>query len=154
MKKLKAVAIALALFAPLAANAAGSIQVGTAPLLLGLGVTNVYAQFPLGDQSAVQVTYATINGSYSGGTLNASTYSASYKKYFSEYANGGFWQVGAASLNVTASTVSTITGNATWPILIAGYEKTFSKHFVLGAEGGLGTGGGWGFLGVNAAYQF
>lgn len=144
----------MALFAPVAAQA-GGVQIGTAPLLLGLGVTNIYGQFPLNDHAAVVASYSTINGSYSGATLDLTSYSIAYKSYFDEYGKGGYWEVGAGNFDVKASTSSlfTNTGNIILPILVGGYEWNFNG-LVLGAEGGLGTGGGWGFLGVNMAYQF
>ena len=154
MKKLKAAVIALVLFAPVAAHAGGT-QIGTAPLLLSLGVTNIYGQFQLGNTSALVASYSTINGSYGSDTLNLSSYSLAYKSYFNEYGNGGYWEIGAGNFDVKASTSSTFTstGNVIIPIAVAGYEWNLGS-FVLGAEGGIGTGGGWGFLGVNAALQF
>jgi len=154
MKKIKAAVIALALFAPVAAQAGGT-QIGTAPLLVSLGVTNIYGQFQIGDTSAIVASYATINGSFGSDTLNLTSYSVAYKSYFSQYANGGYWEVGAGNFDVKASTSSTFTttGNVVLPILVAGYEKNFGG-LVVGGEGGIGTGGGWGFLGVNVAYQF
>lgn len=153
MKKIKAAVIALALLSPAAAHAGGT-QIGTSPALLALGVTNIYGQFQLGDTSAVVATYSTIDGSYGSDTLNLTGYSLAYKSYFSQYANGGYWEVGAANFDVKASTSSLFsTGNVVIPILVAGYEKSFGG-LVLGAEGGIGTGGGWGFIGVNAAFQF
>lgn len=153
MKKLKSALLALLLVAPLSVQA-GNTQVGTAPLLMSLGITNVYGQFPISDNSAIVATYSTINGAYLSGSLEASVSSVSYKKYFSDYARGGYWQAGAAYYNVVASTVTSVSGSAVVPILVGGYEWTIGESFVLGTEGGLGTGGGWGFFGINAAFQF
>lgn len=153
MNKMKSAVIALALFAP-ATALAGSVQIGTSPLLLALGVTNVYGQVQLGDTSAIVGSYSSIDGTYTGSLLSLTGYSLAYKGYFSNYANGGYWELGAASFDVIASAVSNFSvGTLVIPIAVAGYEKSFG-HLVLGAEGGIGTGGGWGLLGANAAYQF
>ena len=136
MKKIRSAVIALALFAPLAAHA-GGVQVGTAPLLLSLGVTNIYGQFPLNDHAAVVASYSTINGSYGSDTLNLTGYSVAYKSYFDQYGNGGYWEVGAGSFDVKASTSSTFTaGTVMLPILVGGYEWNFNG-LVLGTSSGM-----------------
>ena len=116
----------------------------------------MYYQHKLGDSSAAVVGYTTGTGSVSGGSITLTSFSAGYKGYFSNYADGGFWEVGAAFLNVTGSTggSSINVGSVTLPILVVGYEKTMGSSFVLGGEVGLGTGQGLGVFGLNAAYKF
>ena len=154
MKKLKSAIVALTLLGSVSAHAEG-IQIGTAPILLAAGVTNISAQFQLGDDSAIVARHNSISGTYLNSTIDLTSYSIAYKGYFNTYADGGYWEVGAANLDVTASTSSDYTaGNALIPIVVLGYEWGFDSGVVLGVEGGVGTGGGLGLLGVNASYQF
>ena len=154
MKNLKAAALALAIFGPVTAYAEGT-KIGTAPLLLAVGVTNISAQFQLGDNSAIVARYNDIDGTYLNTTIDLTSYSVAYKNYFSNYANGGYFEVGAANFDVDVSTNSDFTtGSAIIPILVLGYEWGFDSGIVLGVEGGLGTSGGMGVIGVNASYQF
>lgn len=154
MKKLKSAIVALALFGPVAAHSEG-IQIGTAPVLLAAGVTNISAQFQLGDSSAIVASHNSINGTYFDTTIDLTSYSIAYKSYFSNYADGGYWEAGAANFDVKASTnTDFVTGNTVIPTLVLGYEWGFENGVVLGVEGGLGTSGGMGVIGVNASYQF
>jgi len=154
MKNIKKIILAAMLLLPVNVFAEGMI--GTAALLDGLGLVNVYYQHKLSDSSAVAVGYLTGTGSVAGGSITVSSFSAGYKGYFSNYADGGFWEVGAAFANVTGSGSgsSVNVGSVTLPILIVGYEKTMGSSFVLGGEVGLGTGQGMGILGLNVAYKF
>lgn len=155
MKKLNTAIIALALCSSVTVAQAEGTQIGTAPLLLAAGVTNISAQFQLGDDSAVVARYNDINGTYLDTTIDLTGYSVAYKNYFDSYANGGYFEFGAANLDVDVSTNSDFTtGNAIIPILVLGYEWNFNNGIVLGVEGGIGTGGGMGLFGMNASYQF
>lgn len=53
-------------------------MVGTAALLDALGVMNVYYQHKIRNDSSVVVSYGSIDGSFEGGTLKATTLSGSY----------------------------------------------------------------------------
>ena len=144
----------LAAMFPALTFAQGSV-VGTAPLLLGLGVTNFYFQGQLNDSSAWTVAYSNISGDYQDEELEATVIAASYKGYFSEYANGGYWQLGLAQASVDVSTSDIFDeGTVMVPIAVVGYETTVGGGVVLGGEVGVGTGHGWGFLGVNAGFTF
>ena len=52
MNKFKSAIMALALFGSASAHAEGT-QIGTAPILLAAGVTNISAQFQFGDSAAI-----------------------------------------------------------------------------------------------------
>jgi len=154
MKVIRKILLAAVLVLPVNVFAEGMI--GTHVIADAVGVTNLYYQHKLGDSSALNIGYVTLSGiDITGGTVTASSYSVSYKGYFSNYANGGFWQMGAASINVTAVSggSSLNLGSVTLPILTAGYESTMGS-LVLGAEAGLGTNQGWGVLSLYAAYKF
>lgn len=154
MEKVKIALVAVVFLIPVAVYAGGT-QIGTAPVLLAMGVKNIYGQFRIGDGSALVASYSAINGSYNTDTMNLTSYSLAYKGYFSKYANGGYWEIGAANFDVKSSTSSLFTANSNLmiPILGGGFESKYG-NLVLNSEGGIGTSGGWGFIGFNAAYQF
>lgn len=154
MKNIKKIILAAMLLLPANVFAQGNM-IGTAPLLDGLGVVNLYYQGKINDSSAWVVGYSSVSGSFGGGTITATMFSGGYKGYFSNYADGGYWQVGAGFLDVSSASGSLFNvGTAVIPFATVGYEATMGSNFVLGGEAGLGTGLGWGFLGVNAAYMF
>jgi len=154
MKNIKKIILAAFLLLPVSVFAEG--MVGTAVLADGLGLMNLYYQHKLSDSSSAVLGYTTGTGDVSGGSITLTSFSAGYKGYFSDYADGGFWEIGAAFLNVTGSTGSSSVnvGSVTLPILVVGYEKTMGSSFVVGGEVGLGTGQGLGVFGLNAAYKF
>lgn len=155
MKNIKNILLAALLLLPINVYAGGNM-IGTGVIATGVGVTNIYYQRQLGDTSAVQLGYVTLsNVSVTGGTVSASSYSVSYKGYFSEYADGGFWQLGASSIDVTGVSGSTSLslGSAILPILIVGYDASLGP-LVIGGEVGLGTNQGWGVFSLNAAFKF
>ncbi len=149
MKKLRKIALAALLFLPVSVFAEG--MVGTAILLDAIGVYNVYYQHKLSNKGNVVFSVGSISGTYLGSSLTATSYAVSYKAYMDQYADGAYWQLGASSINVSSGSLS---ASGFLPLAVIGYEKTMGSNFVLGGEAGLGTGGGWGYLGVNAAFKF
>ena len=154
MKKVTSSILVGALLCSASAHAEGT-QIGTSPVLLAIGVTNIFSQIQAGDRVGITARYNSINGTYLDTTLDFTSVSLAYKSYFNSYAEGAYFELGAASFDVAVSTNSEFTvGSTIMPIAVAGYEWTFDSGFVLGLEGGLGTGGGMGILGVNTAFQF
>lgn len=154
MKKITSSILAGALFCSTSAHAEGT-QIGTAPLLVAYGVTNIFSQIQAGDRVGITARYNNINGTYLDTTLDFTSVSIAYKSYFNSYAEGLYFELGAASFDVEVSTNSDFTvGSTIMPIAVGGYEWSFDNGFVLGLEGGLGTGGGMGIFGVNTAFQF
>jgi hypothetical protein len=154
MKKITSCILTGALFCSASAHAEGT-QIGTSPLLLALGVTSIFSQVQAGDRVGITARFNDFNGTYLDTTLDFTSYSLAYKSYFNSYAEGSYLELGAAIYDVAVSTNSNFTvGSTVMPIVVAGYEWTFDNGFVLGLEGGLGTGGGMGIFGVNTAYQF
>ena len=154
MKKVISSILAGALLCSASAHAEGT-QIGTSPVLLAIGVTNIFSQIQAGDRVGITARYNSINGTYLDTTLDFTSVSLAYKSYFNSYAEGAYFELGAASFDVAVSTNSDFTvGSTIMPIAVAGYEWTFDSGFVLGLEGGLGTGGGMGILGFNTAFQF
>ena len=149
MKKLRKIALAAFLFLPVSVFAEG--MVGTAVLLDTLGVYNAYYQHKLSNKGNVVFAVGNISGSYLGSTVSATSFAVSYKGYLDKYADGGYWQIGGSTINVSAGSLA-VTGFQ--PLAVVGYEKTLGTSFVLGGEIGYGTGGGWGYLGLNAAFKF
>lgn len=156
MKNLKKIYLAALLLLPVNVFAAG--MVGTGVLADSFGLVNVYYQHKLSKTSGVSVGYASLSGDYLDANIKLTSFAVSYKGYFSNYANGGYWQLGAASLNVTLNSGSLgsglVSGSQTIPVVLVGYESTIGSNFVVGIEAGLGTNQGLGILGVNAAYMF
>ena len=154
MEKLTSSILAGALLCSASAHAEGT-QIGTSPLLLALGVTNIFSQIQAGDRVGITARYNNINGTYLDTTLDLTSVSLAYKSYFNSYAEGLYFELGAASFDVEVSTNSDFNvGSTIMPIAVGGYEWSFDNGFVLGLEGGLGTGGGMGIFGVNTAFQF
>ena len=154
MKKLKSALTALALFGSVSAHAEGT-QIGTAPLLLASGVTNISAQFQFGDSAAIVARINDVSGTYLDTTVDLTSYSIAYKRYLDSYANGLYFELGGAMFDVAVSTNSSFTEGSTFiPIAVGGYEWAFNNGIVLGIEAGLGTAGGMGVFGVNTSYQF
>ena len=155
MKRLIAALVALASFSPLASQAEGT-QIGTAPILVATGGLNLSAQFQFGDKSALVARYNDFNGTtWQDITLDLTGYSLAYKGYLNSYADGPYFELGAASIDVAVSSSSAFTvGSMAVPIAVFGYEWTFGNNFVVGIEGGFGTAGGMGVFGVNTSYQF
>ena len=155
MKRLLVALIAAVSFSPLASQAEGT-QIGTSPILVAIGGLNVSGQFQLGDNSAIVARYNDFNGTYlQDVTLDLTGYSMAYKRYLADYADGSYFELGAAIFDVAVSSSSAFTvGSFTSPIAVFGYEWKFDNNFVVGVEGGLGTAGGMGVFGVNTSYQF
>ena len=154
MKKLKSAIMALALFGSVSAHAEGT-QIGTAPLLLASGVTNISAQFQFGDSAAIVARINDVSGTYLDTTVDLTSYSLAYKSYLDSYANGLYFELGGAMFDVAVSTNSSFTvGSSIMPIAVVGYEWSFNNGFVVALDAGLGTAGGMGLLGVNTSYQF
>ena len=154
MNKFKSAIMALALFGSVSAHAEGT-QIGTAPILLAAGVTNISTQFQFGDSAAIVARFNDVSGTYLDTTVDLTSYSLAYKRYLDSYANGLYFELGGAMFDVAVSTNSSFTvGSAFIPIAVGGYEWTFNNGIVLGIEAGYGTAGGMGLLGVNTSYQF
>ena len=155
MKKLKRILLVSIFLLPINVFADGNI-LGTGVLADSIGLTNIYYQHKLSKKSAATIGYASLNGTYLDATVELSSISLSYKGYFSEYANGGYWQLGASSINinVTSGTLSTAVDSGILPVVLIGYESTLGSNFVLGVEGGFGTNQGLGIFGINASYMF
>lgn len=156
---MKKTIIAASMGLMLSTTAQAEHVVGTGALALGVGVANVYGQAGISDRSALTLEYASMSDvEFFGSTLSADSFGATYKSYFSNYADGGFWKIGAASFNITASsdTASYSTGRMMLPILTGGFEKKIgeNKNFVVGVEGGLGTTAGFGLFNLSVGYAF
>jgi hypothetical protein len=152
--RIKALAVALTLTSPAAAVADGNV-IGTGVFHDAVGVLNIYYQHKLSDSGAVVLGYGSVNAIDLGGsfgTLTASAIGVSYKGYFSDYANGGYYQVGGSSINISSSTAGAASGIGI--IAVLGYEAKLGKNFIMGGEVGLGTANGFGLIGVNAGYMF
>lgn len=150
----KAIVLAIALTGPAAALADGNI-IGTGVLHDVSGVPNIYYQHKMSDKGAVVVGYGSVSGMDLGGsfgTLTATAIGLSYKGYLGDYANGGYFQAGVASINVSTSTAGAASGIGF--IAVVGYEAKLGSNFVMGGEVGFGTANGFGLLGVNAGYLF
>jgi hypothetical protein len=154
MKKITSCILAGALFCSASAHAEGT-QIGTAPLLVASGFTNIFSQVQAGDRVGITARYNRVNGTYLDTTVDLSAVSLAYKSYFNSYAEGLYLELGVASFDVSVSTNSQFSvGSAIMPIAVGGYEWSFDNGFVLGLEGGLGTSGGMGIFGFNTAFQF
>ena len=159
MKKMISLVLATSMLASFNASAAevkdGSMF-GTSVLLLAAGVTNIHYQHALTSNSAVNLSYANIDGSYGGETLKLSTFGVGYKYYFSQYASGGYVEGGLTQINVDATTASSgsFSASGSIPKIVGGYEQTLGKNFVIGYEAGFGAGQGWGLLAINASFRF
>jgi len=156
MKNIKGILLAATLLLPINVFADG--MVGTGLIADGVGLVNVYYQHKLSEGSGVTVGYSSLSGSYLDANIKLTSLAVSYKGYFSNYADGGYWQLGAASLDITlnSGTLSSglSVGSVISPIVVFGYESTLGSNFVLGVEAGFGTNQGLGIFGINAAYMF
>jgi len=155
MKYIKRFGLLLAFVTPFSAHAEGSM-VGTSALLLSTGVTNVYYQGKLNNSGAWTAAYSSVANldlsSFGLGTISANMISAGYKAYVNSYGNGAYYHFGAGMLNVSSSSSGAASGLL--PFAVVGYEAKLGGGLVLDGEAGLGTGSGWGLLGLNVAYSF
>lgn len=72
MKKLIPLLVALASFSSGSAHGEGT-QIGTGPLLLAMGVANIFTQIQVGDSAAIVVHYNDVDGTYLDTTVDRST---------------------------------------------------------------------------------
>ncbi len=139
---------------PTLAMAEGNM-IGTAPMLDVISAPNVYYQGRVNESMAWTVAVAKMNNmDFSDlglGTISGTVYGGGIKGYFAAYANGPYYHLGMAYMNVSSSTSGT--GSGILPFAVVGYEASLGG-LVFGYEAGLGTAHGFGIIGINLAYQF
>ena len=133
---------------------AGDFIIGTGALGFLTGIPNAYFQGRISDRTAFTVEFANANDiSFLDSTFSATGIGGTFKGYVNNYANGVFWKLGAAYLDVSVGDYYGSTSAIT-PIALVGYEKFIPNGLVYGGEAGWGTTAGFGLLSLYLGYKF
>ena len=132
-------------------SAEEKVGVGTGMLAQLVGISNLYFQMPLDEESAFVIEYAKISAfDYESDTISGNGVSATYKFYSAEYANSSFWKIGLSSIEVTDGVTD---AEGVLPVILWGSER-YKENFLYGAELGFGTTGGFGILSLYIGLVF
>ena len=133
---------------------AGDNAIGTGALALAVGIHNLYYQGRINDKSAFTLEVASVSDfdyDNASSPIDATGVGASYKYYFSDYMDGGYFKAGLANLNVSSGDDSVA---GVIPIILGGFESRAGDNFVMGIEVGIGTTAGFGLLSFNLGATF